>query len=251
MTTEILILAQGSQTRLPDVAEPKQWLALPACGNTPILARTLAQLWALQGCQPGDLPSTTVVTWPRLTGYLRYGLGVKVARDVVYTPHAFTLHDPGNSSLKGARRALTELSFGRYDRTVILLGDVVYSWKCLELLLSEDRPGAIRVAATSDLSPSGGELWGISWPSFENAWVMSGLDAALEKHPPFREYQCGQLRRWHWAMRDGLGCPPNYLLENVDDYTDDIDVPEDVKNLPDISAAAAMDDLTRGITWPF
>lgn len=256
MTTEIIILAQGVQSRLPDLTLPKQWLPLPACANTPILHRTLAQIWALTNVSTGVAPLissvTTIICGPRLDDQL--SAGVRVPRGHRFVPKRHQLGDPGNSSLKGINRALDCIR-PRWGRgapapanTVVLLGDVVYSWQCLMELMHVTRP---TIAGTSDLSPSGGELWGVAWPEMWEPWVWGALDEALDKHPPFKEYQCGQLRRWYWAMRDMSTRAgqngPTYVP--IDDYTDDIDVPADVANLPAISAAAAADDASRGITW--
>lgn len=256
MPTQIIILAQGVQSRLPDLDVPKQWLPLTACGGAPILQRTLMQAWTLLKCQVGDLPDITVVGWHALREQIRWGMGVKVSPDTWFTPHTYEMHEPGNSSLKGIHRALDQLrpQWGRTtegvpDHTVVLLGDVVYSWRCLEALLDVKRA---TVAATSDLSPGGGELWGISWPKMWEPWVYGALVEALDKHPPFKDYQCGQLRRWYWEMRDlarEVG-QEGATFVPIDDYTDDVDVPADVANLPATSIEAALDDATRGITWP-
>lgn len=266
MKTDVIILAQGMQSRLPQLTVPKQWLPLPACADTPILQRTIVQLWELAGGatiapeqfgEVFDLSNwrVTVIGWPdlhRRIGLARIGVRMTGGKTGLYFPCALQLEDPGNSSLKGAKAAITELRLDFNDhpiapaaRTVILLGDVVYSWKCLAALL-EDRSCAV-VAKTHDLSPSIGELWGVSWPAFMDEMVMHALDESLRKHPPFKEYQPGQLRRWYWQMRDGV-VPVDGV--NIDDYTDDVDVPADLINLPNVAAAAAADDLTRGITWP-
>ena len=254
MSTCVYILAQGVQSRLPDLAIPKQWLPLPACGETPILHRTLVQLWRLLGCQIGDLPNVTVINTPELGQIIRRGMGIKVASDVYFTPNTYTLTDPGNSSLKGARRTIDAFSRDYWgeatpiaDWNVMLLGDVVYSWDCLTRLLTPS--SRVTVCRTSDLSQSGGELWGVAWSKERDDFVNDALDAALERHPPFRDYQPGQLRHWYWAMNGAEpGAPVTAYA--VDDYTDDVDVPADVKNLPLVAAADAADDLKRGITWP-
>jgi hypothetical protein len=85
---------------------------------------------------------------------------------------------------------------------------------------------------------------------------MERLSEALDKHPPFDEYQPGQMRRWLWSLmmtpgeireRDYLAMTGLYV--RVDDYTRDIDLPEHVAMLPTLSELAAQDDLEHGVTW--
>ncbi len=59
MTTQIVILCQGEQRRLPTLEVHKHLLRLPACGGATILERTLRQIWDLT---PDDT-RTTIVGW--------------------------------------------------------------------------------------------------------------------------------------------------------------------------------------------
>lgn len=259
-TYHVIILAQGEQTRLPELRTPKHLLRLPACGDAHILDRTLCQLAMLL-----DEPLVTVVCG----GALRYHVEASARHEVykrtgkIVAIDAYELGSPGNSSLRGIARYLGggtgDLSRGPTVLAddlieVVLLGDVVYSWRCLETILFTSMPPGVRFVGTSDLSRSGGELWGISWQQAWRGLAMQMLGDALEQHPPFAAYQCGQLRRWLWAFDAELhrrtlkDFAANYYTA-VDDYTDDVDIPADIRALPDTALLAAEDDVARGLHW--
>lgn len=249
MNTDVIILAQGTQRRLGQSHGPKQLLPLRGCGGTPILARTVRQIWVLAHWWP------TIVTWDAIR--LHQEVNPVRCGDTLVTPAFFELPDPGNSSLKGISRLLEQRhqSGLRLERTIVLLGDVVYSWRCLESLI-ELAAGSWGFAGTSDLSPSGGELWGVAWHRNHEDRMMSSLRDAMLRHPPFEdEYQPGQMRRWITGWQRGdlrdhvaqLRRTQNYVA--IDDYTFDVDLPKDLLMLPSISSSAAEDDAQRGITW--
>ncbi len=275
MSTHVIILAQGSQKRLPELTVAKQMLPLPACGNTPILYRTIRQLFQLLDVQsvlsprPGawpsaipslrDMPLIRVVTWfPLVEQVIRDG--IEVGNRTIFHPSMTMLADPGNSSLRGVSRYLSSpetseiVNAREYDRTVVLLGDVVYSWACLRAILTGThwRMGFV---GTSDLSRDGGELWGLSWEKTAEEPMLHSLNDALAAHPKFTEYQPGQMRRWLWAFEGfmhrelGQAVEPRNWYVPIDDYTRDIDLPEHVKQLGALSEHAAADDLANGVTW--
>lgn len=273
MNTHVIILAQGAQKRLPNLPLPKQMLRLPGCGDVPILHRTLRQIWNLMGGVSAD-DRVTVVTWlPLMEELASLALDVEDPAKLMslpgcadampwtFTPSTTTLIDPGNSSLKGIANYLDDhrrATAGVYERTVVLLGDVVYSWACLRAIfeMTHWRCGFV---GTSDLSPSGGELWGVSWQRTAEHTMFSALACALDNHPKFREYQPGQMRRWLWEIDkliDGphvvpgnVGQAPRTWYRAIDDYTRDIDLPEHVDMLGQLSAAARDDDAENGVTW--
>lgn len=229
MTTHVVILAQGQQRRLPDLTIPKQALPLKACGDVPLIVRTIALVgWIAR-------PHVTVVCGGELADAIRqYNVDVEL--------HA--LPDPGNSSLRGCARYLEAAP--RHDRTVVLLGDVCYSWRCAELLLTE--PHAF--VGTSNLSPDRGELWGVTWEQSFDSDVITWMKLALARHPPFDEYQCGQLRQWLFAGRDPdryWAPQPSYIA--CDDYTRDFDMPSDLLQLDATAQLAADDDRDHGKAW--
>jgi hypothetical protein len=249
--TEVIILAQGTQSRLGHAHGLKQLLPLPACDGIPIMGRTV-----LQCLEFTWMEHVQIVSWPEVEEMMSSTMPGWAMPSVV------TLSDPGNSALKGIARYLeSKHRSARGDlpglgcaRTVVLLGDVVYSWACLETLFLASRDWGF--VGTPDLSGSGGELWGIAWSHDAEACMIVSLRDALLRHPPFEEdYQPGQLRRWISGSRCGditthveeLRRTGHYV--DISDYTHDIDVPDHLAMLPWLSESAATDDAKHGVTW--
>jgi hypothetical protein len=182
--------------------------------------------------------------------------------------HAVELVDPGNSSLKGIHRYLLETrprAFRNADdhehdhaasphHTIVLLGDVVYSWACLMTLWEASY--SYGYTGTSDMSESGGELWGIAWARSHEDKMLCDLQDGLLRHPPLEDtYQPGQLRRWVIGWHRGTmqhriaGLRHGGVWHDVDDYTMDVDLPHHVPLLAKASYEAAKDDLAHGLTW--
>lgn len=245
MDLDVIILAQGTQQRMGAAFRdmPKQLLPLKHCAGTPILARTILQLRHL-------FPSWTVhlVTWDHV--FAGASLGAN-ADNLKVTQ----LPAPGNSSLKGIARFLEQRPPVRpQTKTIVLLGDVVYSWACLDALYGLS--GHMGFAGTSDLSSSKGEVWGIAWHAMHDDAMMAELRDALLRHPPIDDtYQPGQLRRWVVGWRRGdvadhvarLRKTGNYTP--IDDYTMDVDLPQHVPLLDKASELAAADDEGHGLSW--
>ena len=255
---DIVILAQGSQSRLPDLTIAKQLLALPECGHIPIIGRTLHQIALLAP----DCGNVTVVCGRTIRDHLgRFRASIYGRHGVQLRIADHELPDPGNSSLKGIRRYLERANRTRAlpgNDIAILLGDVVYSWECLHEILMAASNG--RIVGTSDLSRLGGELWGIAYPGRLAAEMEQLLDRALAKHPPFEDtYQPGQLRRWLWEIdtQNGIAIPDGSspstgarpYFRAIDDYTRDIDLPEHVAMLPQLSKLARNDDAEHHLRW--
>lgn len=277
MKTHVTILAQGSQRRMGALPVAKQHLPLPACRNTPILDRTIRQLYKLLGIGDDDkhdvtgLPNSLItVVCPVVMSerYVRSGVGVDLPNTTIkgvnwrYYPDTCTLADPGNSSLKGIQRywdlPLSAKPNRPTDRWVVLLGDVVYSWACLRAILDVGPPWCSRFVGTSDLSRSGGELWGLSWTWEANEAMKAALAAAVAQHPPFEDYQPGQMRRWLWHLNASRpsnpkpGTDPDLSVAwytAIDDYTMDVDLPDQIPALGEVSIRAEEDDAREGVTW--
>ena len=248
-TIEVIILAQGAQPRMGSHHGPRQFLPLPACG-VPILHRTIRQCYHLMKHEMWP----TVVTWPELAKSSRFW-NIQCCDSVVMPAH-HTLPDPGNSALKGIARylELREQQGRRYQRTIVLLGDVVYSWACLEAIW--DAAEDYGFVGTSNLSLGKGELWGVAWSKTYEDHMLSLLRDALLRHPPFDDdHEPHQLRRWISGMQRGdladhvvkLKWANHYT--DIDDYTHDIDIPHDLVLLPDLSTVAARDDAKHGMRW--
>lgn len=251
----VVILAQGEQRRIPDLRIPKQLLPLPLCGNTPILNRTIRQIMDI--VPEATPPAIEVVGWPHFVDHFTlhpiYTTTQKTWLNALHCrPTITTLPDPGNSSLKGFSRYRDQhANFPFASRTVVLLGDVVYSWQILRELL--DGNNETVWAVSDDISPSAGELWGIAWNERANDDMMESLDRAMAKHPTQTVYQPGQMRLWLWefeAMLDHHRCRV-VTPRDEGDYTVDIDLPRHAKPefLFELSRWASDDDAKNGLSW--
>lgn len=278
MNTHVIILAQGCQRRMGDLAVPKQLLTLPAhaahkAPNTQIVNRTIMQVAKILTHEARESCESMFREWlshhltvvanqafeermePVKIPILR-GIGAEIGMEIY--PSFCALADPGNSSIKGLSRYLDHVPVDPVH-TVVLLGDVVYSWACLEELLRRAHDGDVTFAGTSDLGPGGGELWGVAWYKSTDRMMRGCLAqglAASSKHQDV--YQPGQLRHWLWAVdrflspRDGLPDPAQWSGARdwwvpIDDYTMDVDLPEHIDLLRDASDKALADDLAHGV----
>jgi hypothetical protein len=250
MVTEIVILAQGQRLGAHGLA-PLQ--PLPYCGGVPVLCRTIRQVNLLQAGSPDGMWWPKVVTWG----------DVKVATSwpnedgrFTVTPSYDVLPEPGNSALKGIARylELRDHRIFRYDRTIILLGDVVYSWACLRAIWEMSKIAGF--VGTRNLALEKGELWGVAWSRALEDRMMSDLRDALLRHPPLDDgYHHSQLRRWISGWRRGdlsdhiakLRKVDAYV--DIDDYTHDIDAASDLVLLPELSSVAASDDAQHNVQW--
>jgi choline kinase len=251
-------MAQGKQTRLEGIIDcPKQWVCVPYSdeigsafsSQEPILARTLRQLSTL------GVRSATVVATDELSHLL-----IPQMENAPFPSGVITLANPGNNLLAGMRSLFIDYDESFQEPCVVLLGDVVYSWQTLRVLLRKERPAnlsdkywpPVLFAGTPVVTASQGELWGCSWDA-------DGIDPVLDalrriKDPPFPDYQCGQLRKLLWEIQKLEVLPEEYVPDPfracatgrwyhpTTDYTADIDTPADLRKLPTIGAAAYADD---------
>lgn len=262
MSTSVVILAQGDQKRLPDLRIPKQLLALPACGKTPILDRTLRMVYEIASVHP------MVVGWPHFVDHYTIhpvrATPRRTPRELLINgmatvrPIVVTLEKPGNSSIKGIYQVFQQYK-PRTDRVVVLLGDVIYQWSVLEELLGVG-PGVtgrdVIFSVSDNLSPSGGELWGIAWNKIAAPDIMEALTNAHRKQPYNNDvYQNGQMRLWLWDLEAGTHALPGRCRHVTDayngDYITDIDLPAHAtpEFLIPLSELAAADDAAHGVTW--
>lgn len=279
----IIILAQGKQTRLPGFKTPKHLLELPmhaACGadNFRIVQRTVAQLARLvastdltiqEAAAQWDRHTVTIINdWPAhfhlqdADARLRC-MSMPDRRHIsehnwlVVCPRQVRLQDPGNSSLLGFERYIMEHGgIPHTHRTVVLLGDVVYSWRCLERLLDERSP--VTFAITPILTADAGEVFGFAWNVDLKDHKLDGgsaiqlaYAAALRASSKADEtvYQSGQLRHLVWQYLE-LGAKHKPQVTDValiDDYTMDVDLPEHLVTLASASIEAYGEDKERGL----
>lgn len=289
--THVIILAQGQQTRMGALKVPKQLLVLPAhsaaqAPNVTILERTLAQVGmklmgnAATGSNATKLlePHTvTLVADRRIDEYYLRGhiplpytgeFGEDSEMRFCINPGRYTLPDAGNSSLVGLSRFVeqwSDIEYPRdYRRTIILLGDVVYSWACMDQLFRPIYSGedmmahSITFCGTSDLGQDRGELWGIAWYRQSNETMANALKLALRNASKHEDgYQPGQLRQLLFSLDDlvGDGKVRNQTRQTmarswwvpIDDYTMDVDLPEHLVDLARSSLQALADDRERGL----
>ena len=239
--TEVIILAQGPN-RLGARHELPALQRLIKCGDTTIIWRTVRQVRSI-----GDGWWPTVVTWDHVRAAFAFDSGLA----------CHELVEPGNSALKGIARylELREQQGRRYTRTIVLLGDVVYSWDCLSAIWR--MADAWGFVGTNSLSLEGGELWGVAWHRAHEDRMLGALRDALLRHPLGDEYHPAQLRRWISGMNRGDMRDHVRRLErigsyvSIDDYTHDIDTVMHLVMLPELSKEAATDDARHGILWNY
>lgn len=205
----VVIMAQGRQERLSRLKHPKHLLEVD---GEAILARTIRLVRELR---PEICP---MVIGPQL---FRSALTVEPY-------HLVTLRDPGFCILDGLAQVLPHY----LEETVVLLGDVVYSRAFLADLISFGGV-SLRFYGTAKVTPSEGELF-----AFQYSKRPLILDLAIDQAPCRRTSvtvgQPGHLR--HLLKK----VAPTYMI--VDDWTNDIDTLEDVRDeLPKLSAAVKQE----------
>lgn len=250
----VIVLAQGNQKRMGvKNTTPKQLLPLPACNGVPIITRTMRQVLRASGdVSLLDVVALSHVWAPAQDAFSKstaavYGQLPGVRRSA-QTVMCTTLPDPGKSSLKGIARYL-ERRPCEAQRTVVLLGDVVYSWRCLDALLFGIADEGVCFAGTSTLASGKGALWGVAWDLDREPFMLQRLELSLLRHPQ------GQLRCW--MVGGGCGSVADRVAEFTrnghyvafDDYTMDVDTPSHIAKLEVASVAAAAEDFDRGLDW--
>jgi hypothetical protein len=291
-------MCHGEQSRLRDLKIPKQLLPLPLC-NTTILGRTLAMLTGTDevgeivvigdrrfaqhlfgkvSCDPAPF---LLSDWRTATAGKWINAEAEITSRTIRRPRGMggigleivSMVSPGNSVIRGLRAIRAYLAMTRvtedddaelYDRTVILLGDVVYSRRCLAALVPKICNDEMWFVVSPDLTASTGEVFGCSYDREGTAEFLSILDAV--PHPPFTDtYQPGQLRRLLWErqrrqleaafVRQGVpagvaavarqashspaaGC---CSVMDDDDYTCDFDTVDDLEHLGRADVAAFRD----------
>lgn len=235
----VIILAHGDQKRV----------RTPIVPGIPVFARTLAQIRALDNFANVTLvaPHTLApaAMWPTKARMGRY---VENLLDVALLElETHELADPGNSALKGVSRYLDHRrdlqNLGAFDfevsQTIVLLGDCIYSWRCMEVLLADET--AYNFVGSSNLTDDAGKLWGVTWHDDADTEVIGWLKKALRKHPTGAP-QRRQLRQWMFAARQELE-DELVTFTGVDDYTSDVE-----GGLAALSRAL-HEDSERGVEW--
>lgn len=218
----IIILAQGHQSRMPDLKISKQ--LIPLVGTETIIGRTLRLLAMITQA------TVTVVapaTDPWRAFCLRHGVALRT--------HAW----PGDSVLDGIQQSADLL---RIERHVYLLGDVAFSRAMLERAVAPGGP--TRFFGRSDKSAitgkRHGELFGLQIDPLNSEPLSAAVSDPAWRKGIRRPGSPGQL----WDLQKRLGSPIEEA--GADDWSDDIDTPDDfLRVLPRLRDLAAAEDRAQ------
>jgi len=231
--TKIVIMAQGEQRRLAALGHPKHLLMV---GGELILWRTVRLVREFLGA---DVAITVI------------GLPAHAASCALLNVELVTLEDPGFCVLDGMLAAQKHWGRDR-DRTLVILGDVVFSRQALRAIVTDTRP--LVFAGTTDVSRSLGEIFATSFVDRQDMLdalatcpCRVGHNGRRTVHYP--RAQGGHLRRLLWWAMERRQLRPIVqqhtwhpdLFQPVDDWTDDIDTPGDLTRLPELESHVRSD----------
>lgn len=225
----VIILAQGLQLRMrADLDVPKQLVPLPPAYKVPLLERTF-RLLEMSGV---DRSQIDVAAW-----------GTQVWRD--FCAASRVRLSPWTNVGKGVLDALHEniLWRGGPWPTVMLLGDVFWSLRALQLAL---QPG---FALTGRLGghPWNGRTWGELFALTVDAPGEAALVEWLASNDRFHPPHAGRLWNLYHRMGVSLRNLDTPWANGTQDWTDDLDAPDDVAALPNwIATIRRMHPTTPG-----
>lgn len=244
----IFLMCQGQQRRLAKLDQPKHLLEV---GGEAILKRTTRLLFYFDQFERAHGRETrlTVVGPRELVSAVGHASHAAIGAGV--------LHDrqPGACIVDGILATSRLWDYEGAGRTLILLGDVVWSKAGLGKFLADTRP--VVFAGQSVLSPSQGEVFALG---FDNPQAMKNLCSTCpcrvdgNRLRAFKHQVGGHLRRllWHYQDLHQLRIPatrqswhPSVYLP-IDDWTNDIDTPEDVLTLAELGRLAELEDRGDG-----
>lgn len=249
MALSIVILCQGQQQRLPGLTVPKPLMRLQICRET-ILGRTLRLVRDLTPRDSrilvvaGDTIRKDLLPFPSSSatsdrGTLYHnagGLGV------------VTLTKPGSSTIAGLAQLLPIGMPGSERRTIVLLGDVVYSRESLAKIVHSAEP--IVFAATRDVTPTQGEVFAMTWSPGSAMTAQHLIGRAYLEAPRHAQPDSDDLRLALWKHVDFTAHPKELgrrLIENdsfltITDWTQGFDTPEDLEHLAEIDQLASLEE---------
>jgi hypothetical protein len=226
MSTAVLILAAGEQKRWP-MTEPPYHKQLLDVGGETIVARIVRQ------CRSRN-------TEPLIISHRDWPMNVQVVEPC------------------GATRWTVETLFSTYDlwkkRTVVLLGDVVYSRATMDRIFApqseelkvygnEHEIFALSIVGTEIYHPITGQ-GGVFFVE-----ITDSLGEAISHAESGVARGGGKLRKFYQAYCD-LNMTGNAresrVLRWIDDYTQDVDNAGDYAVLQDKVARGVIDDLPEG-----
>lgn len=156
-----------------------------------------------------------------------------------------TLQNPGNCILDGLADlwscGIPEPYPEPASRITVLFGDVFYTEDAVERIFSDVRP--LVFSGTSDISPSTGELFSLSFDRGTADAVLSAVIHIPCRQIPSDAFQPGHLRNLLWHFQRGpraarLKWVADYFLP-IDDGTTDFDEPSDLKKIAKLEALHA------------
>lgn len=245
----IVIMCQGQQRRLADLGHPKHLLKV---GDQTILGRTVSMLFHVDQAlrQAGRETALDIVGPPELGSAVGHASHPMIGRGPL------DRESPGNCIVDGLLATRKLWANDVHGRTVILLGDVVWSRRALAAVLSDPRP--IVFAGTSALSASQGEVFALA---FDNSQAVVKLCETCPcrvdgtRKRTFPRMLGGHLRRllW-WTQAQHHKIPPNRSKQTwhpdlylpIDDWTMDIDDPADVARLPELARLIELEERDLG-----
>jgi molybdopterin-guanine dinucleotide biosynthesis protein A len=229
--TQVLIMCQGQQRRLPLLNRPKHLLQI---GGVPILQRTI-HLLAEHG-----VPDCIVIGPQAIADDMQHW---------AIPTFLITLADPGICIVDGILAARDRWSGSA--RTLVLLGDVVWSQAALAAFLADERP--VVFAGTPVLSASEGEVFALGFDdpqAMRNLCMSCPCRVDRSRIRGFPRQQGGHLRRllWHAQEHARLRVHPSLrrswhedMYLPIEDWTTDIDTPKDAERLPDLARLAELE----------
>lgn len=249
MRAEILILAQGDQHRMGELAIPKQ--LLPVAGE-PIIERTLRLLGGrtVSG-------QNAVIEGNRwiICDTQRHPQWLRLAREG--WADLQRLPEPGRCILEGIGQTCD--LWTPTGRTFIVLGDVCWSAAALAAVVADRRP--LLFAGSSPVTPSEGEIYALAFDASMQAQVRAAVESApCRRVTTYDGFQPGHLRYLLWSMTlaqyqqergspnsigyrdDRAWCSPPACWLEISDFTTDIDTMEEARDLlPEIEAGIAAE----------
>jgi len=206
---KVFVMAQGDGSRWSEdtyMELPSEFKQLTPLGNETIITRTLRQL--------GDLDVTVIAPGEFAEYVLPFGVHLKYFRV------------PG-SLLSGIKQAIKWMDL--YDRNVVLLGDVVYSNSLISDILTMKEQ--YRIYGREDGNPVTGkkakELFALVITHDLIPLLEYDIDICLERNK-------------HARLWDLQGEIESLLY--IDDYTDDLDSPEEYIQFWNKLEFAALED---------
>lgn len=177
----------------------------------------------------------------RLISEIRPAADIKVVvkdlsdRRYLIPPSSRTIDKPNPTNGDLDKIASTAHLWDSTDRTVLLWGDTWWSRKALTDVLTNEHPDW-HVWLRFGPNNRGGELFAFTWPAAANDKVHAALDRALQAHHAGLLAHAGYNKRpvrGGWAMYRSLTGAnwddhrPRGHHTTVDDWTEDMDTPDD------------------------